>query len=451
MSDLVRPASFLRFALDLLSRKRHRERAFGAPVVAPVRTAPAALGPAPIEPAKIHIPVRDTSPEALARQTRRLAGRALARQENWETLAAQLREADTARATTCGDMPVARLLAEGACLDVVETALTAVAAGDATTARRTLYCLHDAIEGVAGSAWLSYALAQAHVTVAEAWAAAPTTGDAAILRRDARSQHLETAARLIAPFHPLEVDSPAIAALRCALLELDPRPGRRVIEDYEDLIDLDPSCSAHMRALGRDLMPTRFGNWDRLDREARRTAGRTADVWGAGGYVWVWLDALASGQLRGFAHVDAELFTEGLHDILTRRPDQHTANCLAAFCGMTLSGASEPSSARARISGCFGWIAEDHLREIHPALWACARPFAGQTGAADRLRLGEGRARSALAEHFAHQLRLGREVRFTGAGVVLSPSPCAASALAPSAALAYPHRELRDEDTPCLT
>lgn len=290
-----------------------------------------------------------------------------------------------------------------------------------------------------------------HLTVAEAWRLTPGGAEAAALRADARSQQLETAARLIAPFHPLEYDSPGIAALRCALLDLDARPSRRVADDYEDLIDLDPSCPAHMRALGRDLMPDRFGNWDRLELEARRTAGRTADVWGAGGYVWVWLDALSGVQQRGFAHVDAELFTEGLHDILTRRPDQHTANLLAAFCGMTLSGASEPSSARARICGCFGWIVEDHLREIHPALWASARPFAGKTEGGERLRLGESRARSALAEHFAHQLRLGREVHFTEAGVTLSPAPCASSTLAPSAALAYPRRELRDEDTPCLT
>ncbi|MAE88409.1 MAG: hypothetical protein CMI67_02310 [Pelagibaca sp.] len=447
MSDIARPASLLRFARAVLSRKRLRPRPVGATVAPAGETE----RPATVEPAKIHIPLRESSPDASDCESLRLAGRYLARQEDWETLAERLREADTGRAATCGGMPVARLLAEGACSDVVETALAAVTGNDATTARQTLYCLHDAVDGLAESAWLSYAVAQAHLTVAEAWEAVPASGDALTLRRDARSQHLETAARLIAPFHPLEFDSPAIAALRCALLELDPRPSRRVIDEYEDLIDLDPACPAHMRALGRDLMPTRFGNWDRLELEARRTAGRTADIWGAGGYVWVWFDALASGQLRGFAHVDAELFTEGLHDILTRRPDQHTANLLAAFCGMSLSGASEPSSARARISGCFGWIVEDHLREIHPALWANARAFAGKTDASDRLRLGESRARSALAEHFAHQLRLGREVRFTEAGVTLSPSPCAASALAPSAALAYPHRELRDEDTPCLT
>jgi len=447
MPDTARPASLLRFAHALLWQRRRRTR----PARAPVAPAGESVQAIPVEPAKIHIPVRESAPDASDCERLRLAGRHLARQEDWETLAEQLREADTARAATRGGTPIARLLAEGACLDVVETALTAVTASDATTARRMLFCLHDAVEGLGASAWLSYAVARAHLTVAEAWEAAPAGGDARLLRRDARAQHLETAARLIAPFHPLEFDSPAIAALRCALLELDPRPSRRVTDDYEDLIDLDPACPAHMRALGRDLMPTRFGNWDRLEIEARRTAGRTSDVWGAGGYVWVWFDALASGQLRGFAHVDAELFTEGLHDILTRRPDQHTANLLAAFCGMTLSGASEPSSARARISGCFGWIVEDHLREIHPPLWACARPFAGKTEAGDRLRLGESRARSALAEHFAHQLRLGREVRFTEAGVTLSPAPCAASALAPSAALAYPRRELRDEDTPCLT
>ncbi|MBY6003592.1 hypothetical protein KUV62_06720 [Salipiger bermudensis] len=448
MTVLARPASLLHLARAFLPR-RSRVDTYAA-LAASAKAAP----PRPrdtVAPTRLHIPVRGSSPDASDCESLRLAGRYLARQEEWARLSDQLREADTARAATKGGVPIALLLAEGACSDVVETALAAVAETDPTTARRTLFCLHDAVDRLGEDPWLSCAVARAHLTLAEAWLMAPGGQEAAALRADARSQHLETAARLIAPFHPLEYDSAGIAALRCALLDLDPRPSRRVADEYEDLIDLDPGCPAHMRALGRDLMPSRFGNWDRLEIEARRTAGRTADVWGAGGYVWVWLDALSGAHQRGFAHVDAELFTEGLHDILTRRPDQHTANLLAAFCGMTLSGASEPSSARARISGCFGWIVEDHLREIHPALWASSRPFACKTEGGERLRLGESRARSALAEHFAHQLRLGREVHFTDSGVTLSPAPCASSTLAPSAALAYPRRELRDEETPCLT
>ncbi|WP_236016520.1 hypothetical protein [Salipiger abyssi] len=396
---------------------------------------------------RILIPVRDAPPDAVQRDRLRTQGRYLARQEAWEVLARGLREADTARDAAPGGTPVARLLAEGACSDAMGSALAAVRRDDPTAARASLFALRDAIDGAERAPWLAAMLAQAHLGVAKAWA----TRSGGLLHRDARAQHLEAAQRLIAPFDPLEHDSPLLAALRCALLDLDPHPEHRVYDDYEDLIDLDPACPDHLRALGRDLIPQRFGDWERLDREARRTAGHTADIWGLGGYAWVWFDALAGAAPGGFANVDAELFAEGLHDILHRRPDQHMANLLAAYCGLTLSGAAVPGSARARIAGCFGWIAQDHLREVHPELWADARPVRGSTDGGERLRLGEARALSALAEHFAHQLARGRQVRFTEAGIVLTPSPCAACTLAPCSALAYPRRDQRDEDAPCLT
>ncbi|SFB92821.1 hypothetical protein SAMN05444415_101420 [Salipiger profundus] len=413
--------------------------------------APRADCPRRLPAPRVDIPVRDTSPDAAERGKLRTQGRYLARQDRWETLARGLREADLDRAATPGGSPVARLLAQGACSDALDSAMAAVARNDATTARAILFTLHDAIDGIETDPWLACALAYAHVAVADAWAGQPGVPDPTPMRRDARAQHLEAAQRLVARFDPLELDSPALAALRCDLLELHARPAGRVADDYEDLIDLDPGCPDHLRALGRDLRPRRYGDWARLDHEARRTAGRTSDIWGFGGYSWVWLDALAGGAAGAFARVDADLFTEGLHDILAARPDQHTANLLAAYCGLTLSGAADPRSPRARIAGNFGWIVEDHLREIHPDLWACARPIPGRVDRAEMLRRGRSRAISALAEHFAPQLELGRSLRFTEDGIDLSPSPCASCTLAPCGALAYPHRETRDEDTPCLT
>ena len=110
MSDIARPASLLRFARAVLSRKRLRPRPVGATVAPAGETE----RPATVEPAKIHIPLRESSPDASDCESLRLAGRYLARQEDWETLAERLREADTARAATRGGTPIARLLAEGA-------------------------------------------------------------------------------------------------------------------------------------------------------------------------------------------------------------------------------------------------------------------------------------------------------------------------------------------------
>ncbi|EPX82224.1 hypothetical protein Salmuc_05481 [Salipiger mucosus DSM 16094] len=288
--------------------------------------------------------------------------------------------------------------------------------------RGILYELGDAVDEAETGLPGALVLATAHLCVARAWAGRPGAPEPSALRRDARALHLESADRLLDRFDPLEEDSPMLAALRCHLLERQPRAAARLADDYEDLIDLDPACPDHMRALGRDLAPSRFGSWERLDHEARRTAGRTADVWGTGAYAWVWFDALAADP-AGFEHVESEFFAEALHDILECRPDQHTANVIAAYCGLSLSGTAERGSARARIAGCFGWIVADHLREVHPAIWARARPRTGATDPAAALRRGRVRALSTLAEHFAPQLARGATVVIDARGVHTEQGP----------------------------
>ncbi|WP_252737794.1 hypothetical protein [Citreicella sp. C3M06] len=367
----------------------------------------------------VDLPQRTPSPDAAERERIRAQGRYLARQDDWETLSRGLREADEDRARTLGGTPMALLLAEGAHVDALSSACGAIARDDPTAVRGILYTLRDCIERSEEDPWLGYTLALAHVAVADAWNAAPTPGP---LHRDARAQHLETAHHLITRFDPIECNSAAIAALRCTLLDVAEQPCRRVFDDYEDLIDLDPGCEHHLRALGRDLRPSRFGSWDKLDREARRTAARVADLWGMGGYSWVWFDVLAVGETRGFAYVDPELFVEGLHDILARRPDQHMANRLAAYCGVTLAGAASARSPRQRIATCLDWIAQDHLHEIHPDIWARALPVPRAADTAAPLRSGQARTLETLGKLVADPGR-DRTVRVSEAAVHDTPAP----------------------------
>jgi hypothetical protein len=235
--------------------------------------------------------------------------------------------------------------------------------------------------------------------------------------------NFRSAGRIIDHFDIFECDAPTLAQARCALLAADPRPSQRVADDYEDLIDLDPLNSHHMRALGRHLLPRWYGSYEVLDAEARRTAARTRDLWASGGYVWVYLDALALDPMA-FRRMDAELFVEGMHDILACCPDQHIANVMAAYTGLTLSGKAEPGSARARIAGCFDWIVRDHLTEIHPMVWASAPTAANEArvkGAEDGARRGRVRALSALAEHFAADIRAGARICFSSEGLQITP------------------------------
>jgi hypothetical protein len=118
--------------------------------------------------------------------------------------------------------------------------------------------------------------------------------------------------------------------------------------------------------------------------------------------------------------LDVELFCAGLHDIIDRFPDQHIVNRLAAFCGMTMSGGNPKDTVRGRIQNCFGWITADHMRELHPAVWATAPvPSALQTPHPDNdaIRRGMSRALSALAECYSEHISTGHRLVFDGKGL----------------------------------
>ncbi|MBV2361288.1 hypothetical protein KUH32_16100 [Thalassococcus sp. CAU 1522] len=390
-------------------------RTFGArPQPVPAEPPAAAT---PLRP-RIDIAVRAVSPEGEARSRHRNLGRHLARQGAWDDLGAAIREADAARAATPGGLPVAALMADGAASDALDSARLAVRDDDPGQARLAMTDLQDNLADCPDDFGAAAVVARAHVALAEAWDVQARRGKHAAACNDARDRCYETALCLADRFDPFALDSPLLARLRCALLAIDARPQARVADDYEDAIDLDPACPDHMRALGRDLMPDRYGDFEKLDREARRTAARVQDIWGLGGYVWVMLDPLTLDP-RAFRRLDAELFIAGMHDILERRGDQHMVNRLAAFCGYSLSGKAIAGSTRARIANCLGWIARDHLREVHPLAWTEARR-PGQTEdrpGEDPVSRGKVRALSALAEHFAPQLRDDQRLIFSDAGL----------------------------------
>lgn len=378
-------------------------------------------GLAPLRP-RVDIPVRDPCPETAARDKHLSRGRFLARQEAWDELGAELRAADREGLLTPGLVPVAMLLARGARSDVVYAAQGAVQRMEPRPARAVLGAVDIAMEEQPDCPAIAYVAAMAHVDVAQAWRGASKPGALSPQRRDAYDWHMGRATALADSYDPFECESPAWAEVRCAVLEAAPNPAVRGADDFEDLIDLAPLAVDHYAALGRAMRPSAFGSWEVLDQQARRTAERTRDLWGTGGYAWVYIGALevdAGAERR----LDPELFAEGMHDILARRPDQHMANRLAAFAGLTMGGPSEVGSPRRRIADCLGWIAQDHLRELHPRVWAHA-PMPGradhaETEAEDMVRRGRIRAMSSLAEFYAPALDSGRRLVFGPEGMSL--------------------------------
>ncbi|CUH76646.1 hypothetical protein [Tropicibacter naphthalenivorans] len=373
----------------------------------------------PLRP-RVEIPVREPSPEVEAIDRHRARGCFLARQEAWDDLGQEICDADAARLLSPGLTPVAALLAEGARADVVGAAKAAVMRGEPRAAMAVLGALEVNLDDMPGCPAIAYVVAMAHVDVAHAWRGASRVRDLAPQRRDAFDRHMRAAMDLVDQFDPFENDSPLWASVRCAVLEVDARPSQRVSDDYEDLIELSPQVPDYMTRLGRDLLPGRFGTWELLDSQARRLISLTRDVWGTGAYAWVYIGALEADP-RAVRRLDTELFVEGLHEILERHPDQHMANRLASFAGLTLGRTPMEGESLQRLVDCFGWIVQDHLREMHPMLWAKAPvpgpPDHAELEEADLSRRGRARAISTLAEYYAPALDAGRRLVFTPGGL----------------------------------
>ncbi len=348
---------------------------------------------------KLNLPIKTTSEEEDMHHALFEAGLYMARQDAWATLGDRIRTADAGRVTTPGGVPEAEILAEGARADLITAANRAVKAGDELSAVSIMNDMQLVLDETEHDHGVAYVVAMAHIDIGWAWRGEGWRQDIPAAHRAAFFRHFKSAGDLIDQYDAFELDSPMLAAVRCALLSAETRPRTRASDDYEDLIDLAPGVAKYMRALGNHMLPRWFGSYQRLDHEARRTMERTSDIWGTGGYTWTYLDALSVDD-EAFALLDADLFCTGLRDILARQTDQHSVNVLAAYTGSALEPAGVNLEARARIADCFDWIVSEHLREVHPRVWYAAKGvWASRLDDQDRLAKGRQRASAALDRH----------------------------------------------------
>lgn len=412
----------MRDLLPNIRSLRHRLLAERPAAVVPEQTSAAKRPITRVPPLRppVEIPVVDPGPDAERSAALRARGQFLARQEDWEGLAREMTAADTGRHRTPGLQSVADLLSQGARSDFTGAVVQALEARDLSEVAEVLDSV-DALRGdMPDCPAIAHVAAMTHVDTARACRAATRAADSDPALRMAEARHMAAATALNDRFDPFEWNSPLWAAVRCALIEGDANPQDRVADDYEDLVDLDPGNPRHLWNLGNDLRPARFGDWEVLDRQARRAAARTSDVWGMGGYAWVYFGALGRDK-AALRRLDTELFVEGLHDILTRHRTQDMANRLAALTGYTLGGLATGGGALHRLADCLGWIAQDHLREVHPMIWAEATPpitrGAPLSEDPDPVRRGKARALSSLATYYAPALEAGRRLVFAPDGM----------------------------------
>lgn len=374
----------------------------------------------------LSIPVRDQSNDDKACRTAQERGQFLARQDMWDDLAGEIREADRARAATPGGMPVAELLAYGARADAVQAAEHALMDGRPATdapLMQGIMGLEEVLQDTGYDPHIAVLVALTHVDIAWAWRGTGWDTIVPRLNRERCAAHFDRAAEIMLRDCADVSDSPLIASARCSLLAGRRDPGARVADDYETLIDLDPANHRHMRALGNHMLPRWFGSYGELELEARRTAARTQSVWGNGGYAWVCFDAIAADE-GACAQVDVEFFLDGLRDIVAVRPEQEMVNLLAAYCAVALRNgqgiSSEADLPRMQITEAAGWLIRDHLTELHPLIWAhAADGFDNNARITSPSRFAaRGRADGlqAIADQFRDDIARGLRVTFTTDG-----------------------------------
>ena len=413
----------------MLARLTGRSRAIPATGSRPDYRGPA--GPSKRPEDSLSIPVCDNSADDIACRAAQEHGQFLARQDRWDELAAALAEADGNRQATPGGMPVADLLAYGARTDVINAAEHALAENRPANDPPLLDGIMalEAIRQQHRSApHITALVALAHIDIGWAWRG--TGRDTVVPRVNRRrcAAHFDRASALLSGLEETAQHSPMVAAARCAM-RAGLRAGCKDIADgYERLIDLDPANHRHMRALGSHMLPRWHGSYPALELEARRTAARTAGTWGAGGYTWVYFDAIAIDE-DACARVDAEFFLDGLRDIVRLCPGQEMINMLAAYCAVALRSGTglneEADLPRLQIAAAADWLIREHLHELHPLVWAhAADGFDNSvrvTSASRFAARGRADALHFIADLVREDILGGHHVTFTPEGPRLKP------------------------------
>ncbi|WP_386332919.1 hypothetical protein [Sulfitobacter sediminilitoris] len=403
-----------------------------APVPAQIRRrAPRTIMATPTDDA-LHITCPDPTAEDAIRDKHLSRAQYLVRQERWDDLIALIQTADAQRHMTPGTMPVADLLAYGARADVVHAAEHALMDGHPAKGAPLLAGI-EALEHVLAEYPKSYVVAcivaQTHMDIGWAWRGNCWDIEVPDRNRAAFEAHFDRATDIMAPFCPRKSGSPLLAATCCALLGGSDTGKRHAADRYEVLIDMNHANPRPMRAMGNHLLPRWFGSYEELELEARRTASRTADTWGAGGYTWVQFDAIGYDD-QACANLDIDFFVEGLKDILKRRSDPYTVNLLAAYCanaiGQAFSGNDRADQVRSLIANSAQWIVRNHLTELHPMIWAhAARGFDNNLRVHSPTRFaasGRDDAMRIITAMFSKEIASGKRIVFTDTGPVAQAS-----------------------------
>lgn len=407
---LTEAAQRLALSLRISTSGDHAQRHLGA--TGPSAKKRLAFSPEALD--RIGLPLKE-APEELALSVGLIGeGQRYVRKDMLPELAQRIIAHDTARDSTPAGAPFAELLAAGARSDLSRALYSASDAGALSKGSRVfggLDMLADALRDQKDNPVCAAILSLTHMDAGWAWYRQGWQRGRPETHLDQFQIAFAQARDLLDPVCALEHESPLVASARCALLAGLPDAEDRMIDDYEDLIELAPTMPGHMRAFGLHLLPCWFGSYAKLELQARRTSARTQDVWGNGAYSWVYLDAaLQDGAC--FAFMDIDFFCQGFEDILAGSDNQHIANLVAAYLSRMVApshGEGPDRAQRARLTELRNAILRSHMREVHPWVWSLmdfgySTPGVVLPDADDNIELGTRQAWDAVHSVFAREL-----------------------------------------------
>ena len=232
--------------------------------------------------AKTHaLPLRHEGPDLQAQATIATRGLFLARQERWSDLSHEMKMADRHLDRTLGGVAHAPLLARGAAGDAIGPLLQVLADPGLVAAHAPgggIAALQEALEDFEDDFALGLVLVYALIETGLAWRGQGWVSDVPQAHWQQFQAHFQQAQAVLAAHGQYTRNSAAYAAARCALFAALPARADEVCTAYEWLIDLDPGNPHHMRSFGVHLLPRWFGDYDQLEAQAQRIAGRCASV-----------------------------------------------------------------------------------------------------------------------------------------------------------------------------
>jgi len=328
----------------------------------------------------IRIDVDNDTAEDSARAAHFDMALTLTRQDDWTRLAELLRLHDGRRSITPSGRAVTDLILDGAAHDL-GTAISACGSGG-TPGRTTVDDLRYALSSYEDmhreqpDDWARAVIAaEAHMAVARQVARSARQRRAADTTAAFVAHAQERAAALLDTCAPSDDPAPALLLARARLALGSADLGGSAETHLRQAIAIAPGYATAHSALCIALLPGKNGDLSRLPGVARDAMRTSRRFWGRGGYAWVFMEALQE-EPATLATLDADLFLQGINDILDRHPRQFLANLWTSYLGVAMAprtgwSALPPAAeaVRADLHAHAGPLMRRHLRKLHPQLW----------------------------------------------------------------------------------